>query len=107
MEYKPLIEVALGWDLITKYTSIATATATDIVGKFEILDVMEGPAQFLTEKYDTFVLKPLREIPQEKWGSLPLTFLSTILALIIVPYSILKTDDFFQFLANRFGKKWG
>jgi len=110
-QYQPLLEVALGWDLITRYASIAFATTTDAVRNSGIadrlFDLVEVPAQLVTEKYDAFVLQTIGEIPQEIWDSLPLTFVSTILTMIIVPLSILKTDDFLRFLANRFGEKVG
>lgn len=110
-QYQPLLEVALGWDLITRYASIAFATTTNAARNSGIadrlFDLVEVPVQYVVEKYDAFVLQPIGEIPQETWDSLPLAFVSTILTMIIVPLSIVKTDDSFRFLANRFGGKIG
>lgn len=110
-EYQPLLQVALGWDLITRYASIAFATTIGAVRNSGItdrlFDLVEVPAQLVAKKYDAFVLQTIEKIPQETWDSLPLTFVSTILTMIIVPLSIVKTDDYFRFLANRFGGKVG
>lgn len=114
LEYQPLLEVALGWDLITRFASTFFAIATDAIRNswivVRLFDSMEGQVQFVAEKYyafAAFVLETIAVVPQETWDSLPLTFLSTVLTLIMVPYSIVKTDDFFRFLANRFGIKGG
>jgi EF hand len=43
----------------------------------------------------------LQTIPDAVWNSIPLTLLSTILGMLVVPYLILQVDDFFQHLAAR------
>ena len=106
LEYRPLIEVAFGLDLIKRFvlSPLSAVIRDSWIGKhsFESLDV---PMQVASEKFDSYVLQPIGEIPQETWDSLPLTFISTILSLIIVPYSIIKTDDIFRYLADYFGAK--
>jgi len=108
-KYLPIITVALGVDLISGFASTAIAATNNAVYKTGIISMMsnitEVPTQFVAEKYEAFVLKPLADIPQETWDSIPLTVLSTLLALIIVPYSIVKTDDFFRYLATKSGGK--
>lgn len=96
-EYLPLLEMALGLDLISRYV-------IDPIQEIGIADLVEVPTKFVAEKFDVLVLQPISEIPQETWDSLPLTVLTSILTMIIVPYSILKADDLFQFLAKKFGK---
>jgi len=113
-KYQPLLEMALCWDLIQTYGSIVMNKATDYLFQNNNnttidlgLGLLQGGATaaqlFVADKYDVFIRQPIHDIPQETWDSLPLTLLSAILTMIIVPYSILKTDDFFQWLANRFG----
>mmetsp|Transcript_28341 Transcript_28341/g.68942 ORF Transcript_28341/g.68942 Transcript_28341/m.68942 type:complete len:337 (-) Transcript_28341:235-1245(-) len=50
--------------------------------------------------YDVVVSK-LDDIPSEVWDTIPITLLSTILSLMIIPWSLMKIDDFFQYLAER------
>ncbi len=106
-KYLPLLEVALGVDLIFGFVSATFATVNDVIQKTGITELMfnvtEEPAEFIAEKFDAFVLQPISEIPQETWDSIPLTMVSTALALMIVPYSLVKTDDFFRFIANKSG----
>jgi uncharacterized membrane protein len=40
-------------------------------------------------------------IPESVWNTIPLTLLSTILSLMLIPWSLLKIDDFFQRLADN------
>jgi EF hand len=41
------------------------------------------------------------QIPDSVWDTIPITLLSTILSLMIIPWSLLQIDDFFQYLAER------
>jgi hypothetical protein len=43
----------------------------------------------------------LGAIPESIWNTIPLTLLSTVLCLVLVPWSLLKIDGFFQGLADR------
>ena len=43
----------------------------------------------------------LSAIPESVWNTIPLTLLSTVLCLMLVPWALLKIDDFFQGLADR------
>jgi hypothetical protein len=43
-----------------------------------------------------FLMRQIGKIPDSIWNMLPLTFLSTILALVVVPHSLMKIDDFFK-----------
>ena len=45
-----------------------------------------------------------QSIPSSVWAALPLTLLSTILGLMIVPWSLMKIDDWFQTLADKVGR---
>lgn len=40
-------------------------------------------------------------IPESVWNTVPLTLLSTILGILVVPWLLFKIDDFFQSLANK------
>jgi hypothetical protein len=42
------------------------------------------------------LMRQICKIPDSVWKMLPLTFLSTILALVVVPHSLMKIDDFFK-----------
>lgn len=44
-------------------------------------------------------------VPESVWNTIPLTLLSTILSLMLIPWSLLKIDAFFQALADRGHKK--
>jgi hypothetical protein len=50
--------------------------------------------------YDKLV-EVLDKIPESVWNTVPLTLLSTILGILVVPYIIFKIDDLFQYLADR------
>lgn len=106
-KYQPLLVVAFGVDLIIGFVSAAYATASYTVQSTGIPNLLfnltEGPAHLVAEKIDAFVLQPINEIPQETWDSLPMTLVSTALALMIVPYSIVKTDDLFRWIAHMLG----
>ena len=47
----------------------------------------------------------LAKVPESVWLSLPLTLTSAILGLLIVPRTIMKMDDFFQWWAEHKAKK--
>eukprot|EP00934_Nitzschia_sp_Nitz4_P008389 Nitzschia sp. Nitz4//scaffold190_size42200//9286//10336//NITZ4_007388-RA/size42200-snap-gene-0.86-mRNA-1//-1//CDS//3329540132//8379//frame0 len=42
----------------------------------------------------------LEAVPDSVWDGIPLTLLSTVLSLMLIPWSLLKIDDFFQKLAD-------
>lgn len=44
-------------------------------------------------------------VPDSVWNTIPLTLLSTVLSLMLIPWSLLKIDAFFQALADRGNKK--
>ena len=50
-------------------------------------------------------LAQLEMVPESVWESLPLTVISTVLSLIIIPWSLLKIDDFFQNMADQSAKR--
>jgi hypothetical protein len=43
----------------------------------------------------------VQSVPSKVWTALPLTLLSTVLGLMIVPWSLMKIDDWFQTLATK------
>lgn len=43
----------------------------------------------------------LRMVPDSVWNALPLTIISSVLGIVVVPWIIFKVDDFFQWLADR------
>jgi hypothetical protein len=40
-------------------------------------------------------------IPASVWNTVPLTLMSTVLGILVVPWIIFKIDDFFGWLADR------
>jgi ABC-type proline/glycine betaine transport system permease subunit len=40
-------------------------------------------------------------IPASIWNTVPLTLLSTVLGILVVPWTIFQIDDFFGYLADR------
>jgi hypothetical protein len=46
-----------------------------------------------------------KAVPSSVWNTIPLTLLSTILSLMIIPWSLMKIDDFFQSLADKTKKE--
>lgn len=51
------------------------------------------------------VQEVISAVPESVWNTIPLTLLSTILSLMLIPWSLLKIDDVFQWLAERKQKK--
>jgi hypothetical protein len=47
----------------------------------------------------------LAMVPESVWQAVPLTLLSTILGIVVVPWCIFQVDDFFQRLADRKAKQ--
>jgi len=92
--YEPLVEVALGWDLVKKYSAAA-------LGYLQSIEPLHAAGSAVAELWESFVAAPVRDIPQDTWDSLPLTMVSTMLSLMIVPMAILRTDGAFQFLALK------
>jgi hypothetical protein len=43
-------------------------------------------------------------IPEAVWNTVPLTLMSTVLGILVVPWTIFKIDDFFGYLADRNSK---
>lgn len=56
-------------------------------------------------KLGTFLWKYIDAVPSSVWNTIPLTLLSTILSLMIIPWSLMKIDDFFQSLADKAKKE--
>eukprot|EP00537_Pseudo-nitzschia_pungens_P005931 CAMPEP_0172360534 /NCGR_PEP_ID=MMETSP1060-20121228/4546_1 /TAXON_ID=37318 /ORGANISM="Pseudo-nitzschia pungens, Strain cf. cingulata" /LENGTH=404 /DNA_ID=CAMNT_0013082557 /DNA_START=420 /DNA_END=1634 /DNA_ORIENTATION=+ len=92
--YEPLVEVALGWDLVKKYSVAA-------LGYLQSIEPLHAAGSAVAELWESFVAAPVRDVPQDTWDSLPLTMVSTMLSLMIVPMAILRTDGAFQFLALK------
>ena len=74
---------------------------------------LEGIADYVYENWLPSVVialgsglgRLLAAIPASVWSILPLTVVSTLLGMLVVPYCIYQVDDFFQRLADRHGKK--
>jgi EF-hand domain pair len=47
----------------------------------------------------------IQKVPASVWNAIPLTLISTILSMMLIPWSLMKIDDYFQALADR--KKLG
>lgn len=58
----------------------------------------------LVSLYDK-IADTLDKVPESVWNTVPLTLLSTILGILVVPWIIFKIDDLFQYLADREGAK--
>jgi hypothetical protein len=66
-----------------------------------IFDFYRSATPNLLQSMLNGVANILTKVPESVWKSLPLTLTSTVLGLLIVPRSIMKMDDFFQYLADR------
>lgn len=44
-------------------------------------------------------------IPESVWNTIPLTLISTLLSMMLIPWSLMKIDDFFQWLAEKKGQE--
>jgi hypothetical protein len=44
-------------------------------------------------------------VPESVWNTVPLTLLSTLLSMMIIPWTLMKIDDYFQSLADQGGKQ--
>lgn len=53
------------------------------------------------EDMTTTLHKYLQHIPASVWNSMPLTLISTILSMMLIPWTLMKIDDFFQNLADQ------
>jgi hypothetical protein len=42
----------------------------------------------------------IQAVPPSVWNSIPLTLISTILSMMLIPWTLMKIDDFFQSLAD-------
>lgn len=93
-KYQPLVVVGLGLDLIFNFV-------TELFQRSGLAALLSVPLEFVTETFETFILQPIAAIPEETLEDLPVTVLSSIIAMILVPYSIVKTDDFFRYLAAK------
>lgn len=59
------------------------------------------PVQDGLVKVGTQVQEWINLVPESVWSTIPLTLLSTVLSLMLIPWSLLKIDAFFQSLADR------
>jgi Ca2+-binding EF-hand superfamily protein len=97
-KYHPLLKVAFGWDLLQKYGTLAITKISNVVDVADIAtSIVHNITNYLIQKYDVL----LNMIPNDTWRTLPLTLLSTILTMLIVPWTIIKTDQLFQYLATN------
>mmetsp|Transcript_38401 Transcript_38401/g.59320 ORF Transcript_38401/g.59320 Transcript_38401/m.59320 type:complete len:333 (-) Transcript_38401:337-1335(-) len=52
-------------------------------------------------KAGSSVMEVLDMVPESVWNTVPLTLLSTLLSMMIIPWTLMKIDDYFQSLADR------
>jgi hypothetical protein len=89
------------WDLITnldEHSSVADRIEMSLESSWQCL-VTTTPAPLLRFVADLHDL--LSFVPDSVWESIPLTFLSTVLGLVVVPWLLLQIDGFFQKMADR------
>jgi hypothetical protein len=43
----------------------------------------------------------VQKVPPSVWNALPLTLTSTLLSMMLIPWSLMKIDDYFQSLAEK------
>jgi hypothetical protein len=77
---------------------------TDLIWISFVNWIEDDIPRVVQDGYDA-VVGYVDRIPPEVWDTIPITLLSTILSLMIIPWSLLKIDDFFQYLAERKGVK--
>ena len=67
----------------------------------DLLTRIEGHTPLMVQFMAQKVYNLLQAVPSSVWNTLPLTLLSTVLGLAVVPWSLMKIDDYFQSLADR------
>jgi len=58
----------------------------------------------LTKVYN-MVADALENVPESVWETIPVTLISCVLGIILVPYTIFKVDEFFQNMADSSKKE--
>lgn len=74
---------------------------------------LEGIAEYIYESIlpswlistGIWMGRMLAAVPSSVWSILPITLVSTLLGMLVVPYCIYQVDDFFQRLADRHSRK--
>jgi EF hand len=74
---------------------------------------LEGMAEYIYEtllpswviSVGLWIGRLLAAVPSSVWSILPITVVSTVLGMLVVPYCIYQVDDFFQRLADRHARK--
>jgi len=96
------------WNLITQldeHSTYANQVELAIEGaRDKVLEVYSEHAPEFFQNAVTKVADVIDSIPDSVWSTVPLTLTSAILGIMIVPWSILKMDDFFQYLADKKAK---
>ena len=111
----PLIAQAVltGFNWLVDMTSIILLTLDEHnFVELTIEHVWRHAMHFWSSKLPSVVHKTgdvvhgwVQAIPDSVWNTIPLTLLSTVLSLMLVPWSLLQIDDFFQRLAERSNAK--
>lgn len=90
-----------GYETVTtmdEYSQIANQTELTVESiRDQILSYIPDAVK---DSY-VYVDELIEKVPESVWNSIPLTLLSTILSITVVPWLIFRIDDFFQFLAKR------
>lgn len=73
-----------------------------------LMTAYNGASEYVMKKTPVVVLKVFNElgnllelIPSSVWETLPVTLMTCILGVLVVPYTIMQVDDFFHRLADK------
>jgi EF-hand domain pair len=95
--------------VITSITNVIT-NLDEHSAFFNFIELtIEGIAQFIyvtilpnfVKVTLSMIQRSIRLVPISIWKALPLTILSTVLGIVVVPYCIFQIDHYFQSLADR------
>jgi len=103
-------------DVIMQIVNHAYTIITTLDEKYELFNRIESSLEHILKStidfWKTLIPLPvtrglgsvqelLELIPESVWNTIPLTLLSTVLCLVLVPWALFKIDEFFQGLADR------
>lgn len=89
---------------LDEHSSVADSIELTVEGTWQCLvDTTPDAIVTMVEQLHHY----LSFVPDSVWNSIPLTLLSTLLGLVVVPWTLFQIDDFFQYLAERRQRRGG
>ena len=101
--YLPVFKLMVGWDSITHYgTQVLTTlreSTQSVTTIIAVLDFVGNWTQAGIAQYHTMVAT----ISDETWAAFPVTVMTTLFTLLLVPWMLCHTDTLFQCIATKLG----